>query len=242
VTYLAINRECEKMEHTNLHHHMVEWRLKNEPMQGAYGQFAEHIEKDTINTIVELGSRDGLDAIWLHKEYDAQVVCWECNPAVLDIVRRNIQFYEDVELVDLAVWSKDTSLTFHPVTNGNVGASSVFQANTDYPHEKYVQEEIQVNARRLDGWWKENRTGRALDMLVMDLQGGELEALKGAEGILDSIRYIITEGQYQQLYHDTPLIQDIQDYLKNKGFKLVAEKIHVPEWFGDFLFIREDAI
>ena len=51
-----------------------------------------------------------------------------------------------------------------------------------------------------------------LELLCMDLQGAEMEALEGMGDVLDSVKYIITEGQCKRLYHDTPLIGDIEQF------------------------------
>ena len=105
---------------------------------GAYFMFCSDsdwcqnlILQDEVKTVVELGSRDGLDAIWLHKHFNAEVVCWECHPELVDVVKDHIQFFPEVELVDKAVWSEKTTLEFNIVVNGNVGASSVFKAKND---------------------------------------------------------------------------------------------------------------
>ena len=67
---------------------------------GAYFMFCSDsdwcqnlIPQDEVKTVVELGSRDGLDAIWLHKHFNAEVVCWECHPELVHVVKEHIQFF-----------------------------------------------------------------------------------------------------------------------------------------------------
>lgn len=207
-------------------------------MSGAYPKFFSHIDRSSVKTICELGSRDGLDAIKLQQHFDADVVAWECNPLSIPKCRSILEGHERIELVEKAVWSQTKEIKFHPVINGNIGASSAFKANTSYPYEQpYQQTTITVNAVRLDEWWKANRT-KPIDLLVMDLQGGELEALAGIGDLIDDVQYIITEGQHKRLYHGTPLITDIEAFLKDEGFTLQMG-FDVNDWFGDFLFIRE---
>lgn len=198
---------------------------------GNYSKFFKYIPTEDINTIFELGSRDGLDALELQKHFQAQVYAWECNPDSLDLCRQNLS-HTTVKLVEKAVWSENKIIKFFPIINGNIGASSAYEVNSEYPHEKLIQNEIEVEAVRIDSWYHDK-----IDLIAMDLQGSELEALKGMGDLLSSTKYIITEGQYKKIYQDTPLISDIENYLTNYGFKLL-HSIATNDWFGDFLFVR----
>tara|TARA_B100000683_G_scaffold275786_2_gene327665 strand:- start:1316 stop:2512 length:1197 start_codon:yes stop_codon:yes gene_type:complete len=205
---------------------------------GGYAQFFNHVLDGSVDTVLELGSRDALDAILMADHFDAHVYAWECNPPAVDICRENIGDNPNVTLVDLACWSSEKTLTFRPVTNGNIGASSVFQANPEYPYETlYQQKEIEVQAVRIEDWWKENVGDTKIDLLAMDLQGAELESLKGMGDLLHDVKYIITEGQHKRLYHDTPLIGDIEEYLADYGF-VMMRGVDFNDWFGDFVFGR----
>jgi len=202
--------------------------------QGTYSRFLQHINVDQIRTVCELGSRDGLDAIHLSNHFDAEVVAWECNPPAIELCRENIGDNDRVTLVDKACWSHAKTLIFYPVTNGNIGASSAFQFNNEYPHEELEQSQIEVEAVRVDDWWEANRSD-SIDLLAMDLQGAELEALKGMGNLLNDVKYIITEGQHNLVYHDTPLITEIESYLAQFGFVKMYQVNH-NEWFGDFVY------
>ena len=74
--------------------------------------------------------------------------------------------------------------------------------------------------------------------LKIDVQGYELEVLKGAE--LRQIQYIYLEGNYIRLYENQPLIKDILKYLSDRNFKLIGEynliKNNNKKIQADFLF------
>tara|TARA_B100001939_G_scaffold128063_3_gene110975 strand:- start:6085 stop:6738 length:654 start_codon:yes stop_codon:yes gene_type:complete len=206
-------------------------------MVGAYLLFEKNLDGDSISTIVELGSRDGDDAIRLRDRLDARVVSFECNPEAVLRCESKLGPQQNIRFVPLGVWDENTTIPFYPVVNGNTGASSAFTANHDYPYETpYKQEEVEVEVVRLEDWWKENETVD-IDLLCMDLQGSELKALQGAGDLLHSIDYIISEVQTKRLYHDTPLFSDIKDFLEPYGF-VVKEMVPVNSWFGDALFVR----
>ena len=215
-----------------LFHHM------NMASGGAYFQFMRQINTKDINTIVELGSRDGRDAIRLRDEFDARVVSFECNPMAITRCETRLAPQQNIRFVPLGVWDSTTEIPFYPVVNGNYGASSAFKANHAYPYETpYEQNKIDVDVVRLDDWWEENETGD-IDLLCMDLQGSELKALEGAGDLLHSIDYIITEVQFERLYHSTPYFSDINEYLKEYNF-MDADVVGVNDWFGDALFVKQ---
>ena len=152
---------------------------------GNYSKFFNLIPVEEIDTIFELGSRDGLDALELQKYFQAQVYAWECNPDSIKLCRQNLS-QTTIQLVEKAVWSKNQMIKFFPITNGNIGASSAYEINSDYPHEILIQKEIEVEAVRIDSFYQDK-----IDLVAMDLQGAELEALKGMGDLLSTTKYII---------------------------------------------------
>ena len=189
--------------------------------------------------VVELGSRDGIDTLWLQNFFEAEIVAWECNPEAIEICRQTLAGKDRVTLVEKAAWSETKTLTFRPVTNGNLGASSVYRANPDYPYETYEQDEIEVPAMRLDEWWgNSEHWDEPIDLLIIDLQGAELEALRGAGELLWDIEAIITEGQNQPIYEDIPSFDELVEFLEGYGFEL-SVSIAQNDWFGDHIFTRK---
>ena len=83
-------------------------------------------------------------------------------------------------------------------------------------------------------------------LLKLDLQGWELEALKGAEPILDRIEVILSEVSFfAQAYE--PSIEALVYFLDERGFALydiaaiAARRRDNRAHQGDFLFVRRDS-
>jgi FkbM family methyltransferase len=87
------------------------------------------------------------------------------------------------------------------------------------------------------------RTLAAPVLMKLDVQGGELDVLKGAADILPFIHTIYTEASFVSLYEHQPLADEIIGFLVEHGFTLRGVFNHsiAPE-FGptqaDFLFVR----
>ncbi len=206
------------------------------------------IEKNAVRVALDVGSRDAHIAILLKEQFPAaRVFAFECNPAAVALCRHNIGSQDGVHLVDKAVSDTDGTVDFYsinpqqtvtPHADGNIGASSLFRANPNYPHERYVQDRIQVEAVTLKRWAKENGI-EEIDLMWMDLQGGELKALRGMEDLIHRTKIIFTEVEYKEMYVGQPLFPEVNDYLVANNFVLY-QKMNTSDWFGDVLYVRRD--
>jgi FkbM family methyltransferase len=59
-----------------------------------------------------------------------------------------------------------------------------------------------------------------VDVLKMDLQGAELDVLRGAERTLASVRAIAVEVAFNPMYRGQPLFADVDRHLRARGFVL----------------------
>ncbi len=59
-----------------------------------------------------------------------------------------------------------------------------------------------------------------VDLLKMDLQGGELEVLRGALAKLSEAVAIVTEVRFHRMYDGEPMFSDLDQELRAQGFKL----------------------
>jgi FkbM family methyltransferase len=84
---------------------------------------------------------------------------------------------------------------------------------------------IQVEQRRLDDILREAGIGQ-IDLLVLDVQGYELEVLRGAEDSLQNTGTIMLEVSFYPQYETQSLFWDVHSYLHEKGFVL--------RWCGDY--------
>jgi FkbM family methyltransferase len=79
-------------------------------------------------------------------------------------------------------------------------------------------------------------------LLKLDVQGFELEALRGAERVLGSVDTVLTECSFVPFYAGQALFDEVRDFLDGHGFQLVGGAIsaaHDRRWEqGDFVFER----
>ena len=58
-------------------------------------------------------------------------------------------------------------------------------------------------------------------MLNIDVQGYELEVLKGADTILEYIELMILEVNRDEMYEGCPLVEELDTFLEKYNFKRV---------------------
>ena len=77
------------------------------------------------------------------------------------------------------------------------------------------------------------------DFINLDIQGVELQALKGLGKYFDQINWIYTEVNKEEVYKDCSKVKDIDEYLEGKGFKRIATRWIRGQGWGDALYVRK---
>jgi FkbM family methyltransferase len=125
------------------------------------------------------------------------------------------------------------------IETANKGQScSVLEPGTHltmYPNIKFTLKET-VNMERLDNI----SFDRGLfNMINMDVQGFELEVLKGAVDTLPFIDIIYTEVNTEEVYKGCAIMHEIDSFLWNFGFMRVCEAFPYGKAWGDALYIKQ---
>jgi FkbM family methyltransferase len=221
--------------------------------------FTNNIQQSDIKTIFELGSRDLIDAYTIQDNYKCKVYAFECNPDCIGLCNETVNRLgpnPNVKLITKAVSLENKEITFYPfdlTKYDNMGASSLlikdFSKHNVYDpdyNRPNPQKEITVDGIRLDTFCEINNISN-VDMLCIDLQGYELNALKSMGSYLDSVKYIITELSIDPTYKDGSSALDVIKYLADRGFTYVSStryNYNMPDFnakgFSEFdaLFVR----
>lgn len=119
--------------------------------------------------------------------------------------------------------------------------SSVFEEHSHY-QRRYVEKE-QV---KLDDLLQKYSEFSHVDFLKLDVQGYELEVLKGADEVLKNTQLVFLEVSLIPINENCPIIGDVFEFMKEKGFRLLdfCSQIRRRDgflWQTDLLFIRNDS-
>lgn len=94
----------------------------------------------------------------------------------------------------------------------------------------------EVDMVRLDDFFENIE---CYNFLSIDVQGYELEVLKGASRILNNIDYVMTEINRDEVYENCAMIDELVTFLGQYGFELVEANWAGNTW-GDGFFIKRN--
>lgn len=113
-----------------------------------------------------------------------------------------------------------------------------------YPPDAVLDEVVEVEVVTLDEYAA--AAGAWPEALKLDVQGGELDVLRGADRCLrESVRGILCELQFVPLYEGAPRFDEVARHLAERGFRLYRfyDLHHAGDGqliFGDAVFVRND--
>jgi FkbM family methyltransferase len=161
--------------------------------------------------------------------------------AIQEIVEENKKNIPNVNIVNAVISNNDDEEVNFMITN-NIQSSSIFNLKTHLIEHPYVKEVSRRNLKTITLntlYDKLNLPYDTYDFINLDIQGAELNALKGASKILPHVKAIYTEVSIDELYEGGCLLKEVDEFLKTNNFKRVAIHITNNNW-GDALYIREN--
>jgi FkbM family methyltransferase len=178
----------------------------------------------SVPVIIEAGAADGKNTIEMANFWPGAVI--HAFEPVPDAMRLNEEvtkpIRDRVKLYPCALGSVPARLQMNVSGNGGSDGtqSSSLLNPSGHLHEfdnVPFNRKIEVDVVRLDDW-AEREGVEKLDFLWLDLQGYELEALKGAERLLSKVSAVHVEVSHRQLYEGGVLYPELKLWLQQRGF------------------------
>ena len=167
----------------------------------------------------------------------------------LKLASNNLKIFKNrVHLFPFALAEEDGEENFNLYSHS--ATHSFFEiGKNEYWDEKVEKVDVKkVKTISIDSFVLENQISN-IDLLHLDIQGGELAALRGSKDLLKnkSIFLIRCESEFEDIYFEQPLFWDIGKYLskfqyrfiKNVDLKYRAEVIPRLVW-ADSLFLKSN--
>lgn len=171
---------------------------------------------------------------------EEQVIWFEANPSLIkkmETINPKLRIF-NYALLD----TSDETLKFH-VTN-NFQSSSVLPLKTHrkhYPSIK-VKETIEVHTITMNDFFDRKIVPdehTQFNFLNLDIQGAELQAVKGFGERIKDMEMLYLEVNKEELYQGCGLIFELDEYLAEMGFIRLDTK-WVPQGWGDAFYLRRD--
>jgi FkbM family methyltransferase len=189
-------------------------------------------------TVVHCGA--GLvEEVQIYHDTNFGPIYWiEAHPDIFQAAKKHLVRFPEQKIIEAALWDECIKLKMNVASN--LGSSSLLKSHLHaeiFPEITFL-ESFTVKTKRLD---EIQLTVDYGSLLVMDLQGAELKALRGAWAILPKFNYIYIEVAELELYEGAPQIREIVDFLYT-DFELVDWQISKRYGYGNLFFIRNDIV
>lgn len=176
-----------------------------------------------IKTIIDVGANTGQFALAAHRSFpSARIYSFEPAPATRAKLNKNVRGIANITVHPEALGERTGTTTFHVTAYSHVSSIlsiSPENKNPNYEHQRAAT--IDVAVARLDDLASRlNLVGPVL--LKLDVQGYEEQVLKGATETLDKVQWVVLEGSFEELYIGQPLYGKLDEFLRSRGFTLVA--------------------
>ena len=192
-------------------------------------------------TLIDVGSNKGQFSILARKFFpDIEIHSFEPQIEELNI-QKKILGNKNINYYNFALGSEDKELNLY-ITKRKDSSSLLKPIQTI--SSKYLTKEIRkVSVKKLDKILALRNIKRP-SILKLDVQGFELEVLKGSLEIFKMIDYIITEVSFIEIYENQVMENKLLDFIYSKKFKLEkkcnSSKIDKQLFQEDVLFIRQN--
>jgi FkbM family methyltransferase len=187
-----------------------------------------------IKGIIHIGAHHGLEMSTYEEIGVKNIIFFEPLSENFKILTENIG--DKALLVNKALGCKIGEIEMNVESDNKGMSSSILEPQNvlfRYPWIKFNKKEI-VEISTLD---IEVNDIDNYNFLNIDVQGYELEVLKGSQKTLDCIDYIMTEVNSEEIYKDCAIIEELDTFLTRFGFERV-ETVWVDGW-GDAFYVKK---
>jgi FkbM family methyltransferase len=187
-----------------------------------------------IKGIIHVGAHYGEEMEEYVSNGIQEIILFEPLSECFDILQKKIfDLNANIEGYQVALGSSPGTAIMY-LSDNQKQSSSILKPKvhlTHHPHVKFDgTEEVEVDL--LD-----NFDTKDYNFLNMDVQGYELEVLKGATETLKHVDYVYCEVNRDEVYENNAYVEELDEYLSTYGMERV-ETSWVGEIWGDALYIK----
>jgi FkbM family methyltransferase len=185
-------------------------------------------------SVLHVGAHEAEEFDAYEKFFPGRVIWVEAQPDKAELLIARFADSRFHQVIEAAVWDiKGVDLELKVMTNSQ--STSLFELGT----HQYQHPDIILHRKVLV------RTSLLADILPhefkpdyvsLDIQGAELRALKGLGDRIETVKWIYSEVNKDELYQGCCLISDLDDFLELRGFRRIVTRWTEFGW-GDALYV-----
>ncbi len=200
-------------------------------------------------TFCDIGAAGGLPRRWERIKKYINYIGFEPDGVAASELQRLLIGCKTIQIYPHALYSKDALIDFYFCKKSET--SSIRKPNFTFLNRYPLSDRFDIihktklNAKSLD-----SLDVQVIDFIKLDVQGGELEVLKGATKTLRNVVGVESEVEFLEMYVEQPLFGDIALFLKQNDFEFYdftslirwgrdCHSHHGQCIFGDGLFLKD---
>lgn len=168
----------------------------------------------------------------------------EANSELFPELESNLKDFPGAKAFNYAIGSENKEkITLNISSNGSQ-SSSILELGThkDQHPDVHYTHTIEVEMKRIDTLFPDSMSLAGCDLLNIDIQGYELEALRGMGDIVKQFKACYLEVNKGPLYVGCPLVEDLDFYLAKYDFQRVETKWAPNKDWGDALWVKRELL
>lgn len=186
--------------------------------------------------VLHVGANIGEESVQYEEQGIKNVIWIEANPDIYNVLTDNVSKFGH-RCLNFCAGDENKDVTFH-IANNNGQSSSVLELGThrkNHPSVRYTHD-VQVSMLRIDTFFSEERLEwlEGIDFISMDVQGFELQVLKGMGDLMKQFKYVYAEVNKEEVYQGNGLVGEVDQYLSKFGFRPRMEKWTNAKWGDKF--------
>lgn len=201
--------------------------------------------KVDIKGVIHVGAFDGQELTSYRSLNLFNTILFEPQKVMYDIVKQKCIVDETVHNFALGADNFESEMFISDkaggIANGASQSSSILEPSvhlTEHPDITFPTKET-ITVKRFDGFASDAGINmQNYNMLNIDVQGYELEVLKGFGDLLNHVELIIAEVNRDDVYKDCAQIEDIDEYLSKYSLDRASVYWQSTSW-GDAIYVRK---
>ena len=182
---------------------------------------ARYLKLNSGNLIVDVGAADGrISEKFIEAFPDATVYAFEAIAAMFAELQERLAGNKSIIAVHTGLGSEPKELPIH--LSQRITSSSFFDIEKNISNQFFSEnlKDIGVESVNISTLDQEIPRDRHINILKMDVQGFELEVLRGGQNTLRRTAIVVVEMQNHDLYVGAPKYSDLDEFLRGGNFEL----------------------
>lgn len=171
---------------------------------------------------------------------EARIHAFEAAQDLSRLAHINTRRHPNITIYPKALARSPGRFEFYRSSGNGLGSSSLLaplKHREAYPQIDFPYKEF-VDATTLTEFVLSKKIPR-IDLLWLDLQGGELDALRGGSELLAHIPLVFVEVNLVEMYKGGAQYPELRQWMENRGYQVVHEFLEGKNRQGDVLFMKK---